>query len=174
MTILLDTCEFLWLVTGDARLPSFVSGAVQNPANEVFLSVVSHWEICVKHSLGKLPLPDSSERYVPLQREKHRIASLSLDEGAVAKLVSLPAHHRDPFESDAHLSGACSRASLRKQRSAGSAISGEIATTFVAAAVKLRQTIPPRSWPHVYTHGYGTRRAKRASTSGHSPLRSGT
>ena len=98
MTILLDTCEFLWLVSGDARLPKAVADAVQNPANEIFLSVVSYWEICVKHSLGKLPLPDSPERYVPLQREKHRITSLSLDEAAVAKLVGLPAHHRDPFD----------------------------------------------------------------------------
>ncbi len=71
---------------------------MQNPANEVFLSVVSYWEICVKHSLGKLPLPDSPERYVPLQREKHRIASLHLDEAAVARLVGLPSHHRDPFD----------------------------------------------------------------------------
>ena len=52
----------------------------------------------MKHSLGKLPLPDSPERYVPLQREKHRIASLSLDEAAVARLVGLPSHHRDPFD----------------------------------------------------------------------------
>ena len=98
MTVLLDTCEFLWLVSGDVRLPKAVADAVQNPANEVFLSVVSYWEICVKHSLGKLPLPDSPERYVPLQREKHRIASLSLDEAAVARLVGLPSHHRDPFD----------------------------------------------------------------------------
>ena len=98
MTVLLDTCEFLWLVSGDARLPKAVADAVRNPANEVFLSVVSYWEICVKHSLGKLPLPDSPERYVPLQREKHRLASLSLDEAAVARLVGLPMHHRDPFD----------------------------------------------------------------------------
>jgi PIN domain nuclease of toxin-antitoxin system len=98
MTLLLDTCEFLWLVSGDAHLPKSVAEAVQNPSNEVFLSVVSYWEICVKHSLGKLPLPDSPERYVPLQRDKHRIVSLSLDEAAVAKLVGLPVQHRDPFD----------------------------------------------------------------------------
>ena len=31
MTILLDTCEFLWLVSRDARLPKAVAEAVQNP-----------------------------------------------------------------------------------------------------------------------------------------------
>jgi PIN domain nuclease of toxin-antitoxin system len=98
MTVLLETCEFLWLVSGDSRLPKFVADAVQNPANEVFLSVVSYWEICVKHLLGKLTLPDSPECYVPLQREKHRIVPLSLDEATVAKLVDLPLYHRDPFD----------------------------------------------------------------------------
>ncbi len=41
MTILLDTCEFLWLVSGDSRLPPATAEAAQNPANEVFLSVVA-------------------------------------------------------------------------------------------------------------------------------------
>jgi PIN domain nuclease of toxin-antitoxin system len=71
---------------------------VQDPKNEVFLSVVSYWEICVKHSLGKLLLPDSPQNFVILQREKHRIASLSLEESAVGKLMGLPLHHRDPFD----------------------------------------------------------------------------
>lgn len=34
MTILLDTCEFLWFVSGDARLTKFFADAVQNPENE--------------------------------------------------------------------------------------------------------------------------------------------
>ena len=32
MTILLDTCEFLWLVSGDARLPFMKKFAVVGPA----------------------------------------------------------------------------------------------------------------------------------------------
>lgn len=98
MRVLLDTCEFLWLVTGDPRLPSSVAAAVRDPANEVYLSAVSFWEISVKHALGKLPLPQPPEHYVPLQRERHRIASLALDEAAVARLNSLPPLHRDPFD----------------------------------------------------------------------------
>jgi PIN domain nuclease of toxin-antitoxin system len=62
------------------------------------LSAVSFWEICLKHSLGKLPLPQSPAQFVPLQREKHLIAPLALDEAAVAQLSGLPALHRDPFD----------------------------------------------------------------------------
>jgi PIN domain nuclease of toxin-antitoxin system len=57
MKILVDTCEFLWLVSGDAKLSATFSAAIRDPNNQVFLSAVSFWEISVKHSLGKLPLP---------------------------------------------------------------------------------------------------------------------
>lgn len=57
MKILLDTCEFLWLVSGDAKLSATISDAVRDPQNQIFLSAVSFWEISVKHGLGKLPLP---------------------------------------------------------------------------------------------------------------------
>jgi PIN domain nuclease of toxin-antitoxin system len=63
-----------------------------------FLSVVSFWEISLKHSLGKLPLPQPSAEFVSQQRKKHLIASLVLDEDAMAQLSGLPALHRDPFE----------------------------------------------------------------------------
>ena len=98
MRILLDTCEFLWLVSGDAKLSAPVISAVRDPQNQVFLSVVSLWEICLKHGLGKLPLPQPPASFVALQREKHLVASLVLDEAAVAQLGGLPALHRDPFD----------------------------------------------------------------------------
>jgi PIN domain nuclease of toxin-antitoxin system len=98
MKILLDTCEFLWLVSGDAKLSAAVAAAVRDPDNQVFLSVVSFWEISVKYNLGKLPLPQPPAPFIPLQREKHLIAPLALDEAAVAQLAGLPALHRDPFD----------------------------------------------------------------------------
>jgi PIN domain nuclease of toxin-antitoxin system len=98
MKILLDTCEFLWLVSGDAKLSATVSVAIRDPNNQVFLSAVSFWEISVKHGLGKLPLPQPPAQFIPQQREKHLISSLALDETAVARLGGLPALHRDPFD----------------------------------------------------------------------------
>ncbi len=98
MIVLLDTCEFLWLASGDPSLPALVAEAVQSPANDVYLSAVSFWEICIKHAIGKLSFPQAPDIYVPLQRERHGIDSLSLDEAAVAKLPSLPAFHKDPFD----------------------------------------------------------------------------
>jgi PIN domain nuclease of toxin-antitoxin system len=98
MRILLDTCEFLWLVSGNSKLSSAVVESIRDPANQVYLSVVSFWEISVKHGLGKLPLPQPPARFIPEQREKHLIEPLALDEAAVAQLAELPALHRDPFD----------------------------------------------------------------------------
>ena len=41
MILLLDTAEFLWFVTGDAKLPVRTEQEIRNPGNAVYLSVVS-------------------------------------------------------------------------------------------------------------------------------------
>jgi PIN domain nuclease of toxin-antitoxin system len=67
-------------------------------AERGFLSVVSFWEISLKHSLGKLPLPQPPAQFIPRQREKHLIMPLALEEAAVEQLSRLPGLHRDPFD----------------------------------------------------------------------------
>ncbi len=98
MRILLDTHIFLWFISGDAQLPTDVRDAIREPDNEVYLSSVSVWEAIVKYQLGKLPLPESPETYLPKQRSLHPIASLDLDESSVIQLAKLPPLHRDPFD----------------------------------------------------------------------------
>ncbi len=98
MRLLLDTCTFLWLLSGDTALSSRVLELVRDPSNEVWLSAVSCWEISIKHRLGKLPLPASPESYVRDQRVAHRIDSLPLGEEASLYEAKLPLLHRDPFD----------------------------------------------------------------------------
>jgi PIN domain nuclease of toxin-antitoxin system len=98
MRILLDTHVFLWYITGDPRLSQDVQSLIRATSNEVFMSVVSLWEIIVKHQLGKLPLPSPPAEYIPTQRQRHMIQSLLLDEASVSQLAKLPALHRDPFD----------------------------------------------------------------------------
>lgn len=62
------------------------------------MSAVSLWEAIIKHALGKLPLPQPLESYLPAQRARHQIASLPLDEASVCHLATLPLVHRDPFD----------------------------------------------------------------------------
>lgn len=98
MKLLLDTHVFLWFISGDARLPDGLRDTIRDLNNEVYLSVVSLWEATIKYQLGKLPLPQSPETYIPTMRQKHQITSLSLDEASVSRLVNLPVLHRDPFD----------------------------------------------------------------------------
>ena len=41
MRLLLDTHGFLWYILADPKLPAPFRAAVQDPTNEVFLSIVS-------------------------------------------------------------------------------------------------------------------------------------
>jgi PIN domain nuclease of toxin-antitoxin system len=96
--LLLDTCTFLWLVTNDPQLSPMARALVADASNAVHLSVASAWEIVVKHKLGRLPLPEDPATLVPVERERHRIDALDIDELAVLNLSRLPPLHRDPFD----------------------------------------------------------------------------
>ncbi len=98
MKLLLDTHIFLWLISGDEHLPLEMRDAILNLDNAVYLSVVSYWEIVVKYQLGKLPLPQAPELFIPIQRVQHQIELLVLDEVSVLQLPHLPSLHRDPFD----------------------------------------------------------------------------
>ncbi len=98
MKLLLDTCTFLWIIEQAAELSDTVSALFSDPANEVYLSTISVWEILVKYQLGRLPLPDFPEQFIVEQRKLHRIEMLALQEEAVTQLLRLPEYHKDPFD----------------------------------------------------------------------------
>ena len=98
MRLLLDTCTFLWTITGSSSLSARARTIIADPANEVLLSVVSAWEIAVKCERGRLAMHDAPDRFVPAQRDAHGIAPLPLDEESVLHATRLPALHRDPFD----------------------------------------------------------------------------
>ena len=56
MKLLLDTHIFLWFISGDARLSVSLKQVIRDSENDIYLSVVSIWEVIIKHGLGKLPL----------------------------------------------------------------------------------------------------------------------
>jgi len=98
MKILLDTCTFLWIISDAPEISDHARSLFVDPANDVYLSAVSTWEIAIKNVLGRLPLPATPERFIPDQREKHHISALSLDEEATLYLTRLPSYHKDPFD----------------------------------------------------------------------------
>lgn len=98
MRLLLDTHAFLWWIGDAPELPKKARTAIADQRNQCLLSLANCWELAIKASLGKLELPRSIERFVPEQLAANGFQSLAIELRHVAKVVSLPFHHRDPFD----------------------------------------------------------------------------
>jgi PIN domain nuclease of toxin-antitoxin system len=72
--------------------------AVTNGKNETLLSVVSAWEICIKHASSKLQLPIEASQYVAIRLRANQITALPLQLEHTLCVCKLPPHHRDPFD----------------------------------------------------------------------------
>ncbi len=62
------------------------------------LSVVSGWEMASKQALGRLALPDSARRWLPIALAELRCEPLELTLDHAIEAALLPLHHRDPFD----------------------------------------------------------------------------
>lgn len=98
MRLLLDTHVFLWLDAGDARIPAAVRAACEEGANEVFLSLVSVWEMQIKTALGKMQPPVAPVKLVESYLGDATLSTLPVELAHIRELGNLPASHGDPFD----------------------------------------------------------------------------
>ncbi|HXO02239.1 MAG TPA: type II toxin-antitoxin system VapC family toxin [Stellaceae bacterium] len=95
MRLLLDTHVILWWLMDDPRLSRKAVAALDDTANELFVSAVAAYEIAYKQGLGRLSvLPDGLPRR--LQRAGIAVIPLSLDHALAAGALRGP--HRDPWD----------------------------------------------------------------------------
>lgn len=64
----------------------------------LILSAVSSWEIAIKYSLGKLPLPEPPQTYIPTRMRRDAVDGLAISHVHTLHVASLPHHHGDPFD----------------------------------------------------------------------------
>jgi PIN domain nuclease of toxin-antitoxin system len=95
--LLLDTHVFLWLQTEPERLDDHLT-LVEDRGTTLLLSAASSWEIAIKFGLGRLPLPEPPERYVPTRMRAIGAEALPIEHAHALAVASLPALHRDPFD----------------------------------------------------------------------------
>jgi PIN domain nuclease of toxin-antitoxin system len=98
MKLLLDTCVFLWAVADPDKLSEAARTAFLDASNSRYLSAASAWEIGIKYSRGKLPLPKSPMYYIPRLREESGIEPLPVDEREALHAAQLIQLHSDPFD----------------------------------------------------------------------------
>ena len=101
MNLLLDTHLLLWAAEYDpernTRLSSEALGLIRDPANTLYFSPASIWEVAIKKAQGQ---PD-------FRADPHALRRALLDNGYVelpitsehaANVVFLPPIHKDPFD----------------------------------------------------------------------------
>ena len=98
MRLLLDTQAFIFFVDRPDALPSGARAALEATSNQLFLSLVSPWEMQVKSALGKLKLDKPVVDLVQAELGRAAIQLLPIALDHIDALSRLPNHHRDPFD----------------------------------------------------------------------------
>jgi PIN domain nuclease of toxin-antitoxin system len=98
MRFILDTHTFLWYIQDDPKLSIRAATLLENAENEVVLSVASLLEIAIKVSTGKLSIGSPMSQFVAEKIEALDIEQLPILPSHLDILMTLPFHHRDPFD----------------------------------------------------------------------------
>lgn len=98
MKALVDAHALLWYLAGSSQLNQKALGFMQDPANTLFVSPASLWEIGIKDALGKLTLPAPFEQLFPDRLDADGILILPILMPHLHQHRRLPAHHHDPFD----------------------------------------------------------------------------
>jgi PIN domain nuclease of toxin-antitoxin system len=92
--LLLDTQVYLWYLADSRKLSAKARSEITS-AEEVFVSAASIWEAAVKVAIGKLDaVPDDLVAGIGASG----FAELPVSARHAARVVTLPRHHRDPFD----------------------------------------------------------------------------
>lgn len=97
MKYLIDTHTFLWFIEGSTQLSEFPKSLVENENNEIYVSIISLWEISIKTSLNKLSVKGEYESIV-FDIEKNDIDILPMTFTHTIQQNKLPHIHKDPFD----------------------------------------------------------------------------
>lgn len=102
MRYLLDTHIALWAIADSTKLNDELIKKLQDTDNEVYYSIVSVWEIAIKHAINPLNMPISEEEFVDLC-DKVGFTRLDIEPEHIYAIKSLhrddsEKKHNDPFD----------------------------------------------------------------------------
>jgi PIN domain nuclease of toxin-antitoxin system len=83
---------------GDKQLSRRARQAIEVSTNTVFVSPASYWELAIKISLGKYVLNEPYEEFVQHAILDNGFIVLQVEPKSTSLLISLPFHHKDPFD----------------------------------------------------------------------------
>jgi PIN domain nuclease of toxin-antitoxin system len=94
---LLDTHVLLWFIQGDPQLSNRARGIITTDTNQLYLSVASLWEMTIKLNIGKLTIGHTIDEIYKLLKQLN-IEVLPIVQSDLEQYLTLPLHHRDPFD----------------------------------------------------------------------------
>lgn len=94
MNLLLDIDVFLWWDMQAKTLNADTRAVIADPANQIFVSAVSIWEIAIKRRLGKLDFRGSAVAAISANGF-HELPILPID---AENSGALAWQHNDPFD----------------------------------------------------------------------------
>lgn len=98
MKRLLDTHTFLWFIGKSPKISLEARNQITNNQEQLYLSIVSLWEIAIKVSIGKLTLHQPFEILFPHQLNINGIKQLNVAVSHTTLVSKLNFHHNDPFD----------------------------------------------------------------------------
>jgi PIN domain nuclease of toxin-antitoxin system len=96
--LLLDTHTFLWFILDEPGLSAKADALITDPENEVEISPATYWELAVKISIGKYSLPEPFQAFMEREIAMNDFRILHVEPRHTAALITMPFHHRDPFD----------------------------------------------------------------------------
>ena len=98
MRILLDTHALIWMQDNPVKLGTLADPLLRNPANELVVSMASIWELGIKIAIGKLKLVPPYRHWIETAISSLNLTVLPITLDHAERQISLPFHHRDPFD----------------------------------------------------------------------------
>jgi len=99
MRFLLDTHSLIWSLFSPDRLSKKARTSILDPENDVFVSVVSFWEISLKYALGKIEIKGLNPEDLPAAAKEAYFETIELEPREAAGFHRLPRiGHKDPFD----------------------------------------------------------------------------
>ena len=95
MRLLLDTHALFWALLEPGKLPPSLREVLEEPANIVFASAASVWEMAIKQAAGKVDFPFGA---LAAELRRASVLELPVTMRHAEAAARLPPLHRDPFD----------------------------------------------------------------------------
>lgn len=98
MKLLLDSHTFKWWRDEPNKLSPTAFAEISNSKNDIFLSVITVWELQIKIGLNKFSVKGGLENAVKDEQKNNNFQILPINLSHALYLDNLPLHHKDPFD----------------------------------------------------------------------------